>query len=291
MSEGDIEDVLQIAEAIFDAGTQIFNSFPSAPTPAFSDIPQFVGPLPFPAFSPSEIFPDIQQDPEPIFINQSQSVMEKRVRADALTGGTGDINPQYVYFSADIPAALAPDNMMSATFTFPIQQFNGGQNFVPIVELLKTSVNFDKETTLREAVGASAAGFLANWFTYRLSMGGADNPGSGTLRNAKSQRTFYEFSINRGAGAGPAAYVDFTTLQGAGETNGAIGPHDLNHTDEDGHGLLLYGNTVTASFQFHTVTGGITVRSTAMIYYRVKNVSLQQYLAGQAALGGTLAVN
>lgn len=286
MSLQDIVEVVQIGSAIADAIQQISSAVP--PTRLTFEEAQeqpFIGPLPFTAFRPGEIFPDVPD----IVLPPTTSRMAKRTRVDALTGGTGDINPQYVYFTMDIPAAQPLDQLLSASFQFPIQNFPQGANFVPIVEILKTSIMFDKETTLREAIGV--AGNTTGWFDARLSMGGADNPGTGDRRNAKSQRTFFDYAINRGTNAGASTYTDFQTIQGAGECDNT-NSHSIDHIDNDGHGILLFGNTITLGMALHgTTSNTISVRVTVMCFYRIKNVSLQEYLAGQAALGGTLAIS
>lgn len=221
-------------------------------------------------------------------------VMSKRARTDALTGGTGDVNPEYNVITFDIPAGTASDVVIQKTFTFPIQQFYGSrQTTTPIVELLKSSMAYSN-VTLYEQVQAASSGF---WVCLRMSLGGADNPGTGTLRLGPSQRTFYEYALEAGTAVSPSTILAAAYTVGAGTPqsthnhNGDISGC-VNHVDENGHGILLYGNTVTFTFVAHlgsTVTN--TTRFVVYLYYRIKNVALDQYLAGQAALGGTLATN
>lgn len=244
--------------------------------PAFTDIP--------PSFTPRPI-------------SARAAFMAKRVRTDALTGGTGDVNPEYSYFSLDIPQNQATNLLASSTFQFPIQQFNlpgGAASYVPIIELLRTSLLIDGFSEMQEQFCTQ----VSKWWNVRCSMGGADNPGNSILMNTKSNRTFFEVTGKKGAASTASTYVfPLIGVQGAGNSthstagNAADCTFDMNHIDDNGHGILLFGNQVTVGFVTQVDIGGNSLRLTFCFYYRIKNVTLQQYLAGQAALGGTLAVN
>lgn len=246
-------------------------------------------------FSTINRFSDLPDRPvsfTPSPISPRAVFMSKRGRTDALTGGTGDVNPEYSYFSLDVNNDNTPVNTLTAsTFQFPIQQFNipSVSTVVPIIELLTTSVSIDGFSRMQEGFDDQAL----LWWCIRASMGGADNPGSAANPNTKSNRTFFEVMGKKG-GASAAATLTFPeiSVQGAGTSQGEGGnaSFSLSHADTNGHGILLYGNQVTISVMTR-VAFAITTRLTFMFYYRIKNVSLQQYLAGQAALGGTLAVN
>lgn len=261
-------------------------------------------------FGPRNEFSDLSDEPPPPgpsgallsdFADLPQTTLDltpqtplmSRRRTDALTGGTGDVNPEYVTFSFQVPAGTSQNTLVQRTFTFPIQQFYGtNQNIVPIVELLATSCNF-QPVTIAEQV---RAGTTTSYLDIRCSMGGSDNPGTADIANAPSQRTFVEYTINGGSNnASPSGLYASESVIGGGSPHQNTNSNSfaIDHIDQNGHGILLYGNTITCSVLFHR-SGQSWTDTTQLVfyfYYRVKNVNLTQYLAGQAALGGTLSVN
>lgn len=200
----------------------------------------------------------------------------------ALTGGSGDVNQQYNWFSIDFAGTTTTSGVpKSASYAFPMP-LTSDRDHVPVVELLKTSVVIDKFGSLAADIEADVTG--DKYFVFRLSQGGADDPSDTTVISTPSQRTFYNWQLVSGAAVSSIA----NSLHVGGAGNAQIAS-DIDYTDSNGHGIILYGNTISATGMIHGVTLTRTVRFAFCVSWRVKFVTLQDYIQGSAAIGGALS--
>lgn len=207
--------------------------------------------------------------------------MPKR-KADQLTGGSGDVKPQYIVASMDVPAGTAAQASVKASFVIPIPPGTSGGNGKTILvpELLSISrMAANMEALLNEVDGASG-----KWAVVRVSTGGPDIPSASALLSTPSQRTFYQFYVESGGASFNGA--NNVTRSGAGTG----GTDSINFTDSAGNGIIMFGNTFTIS----AVSEGTgwpqaTVRWIFWIKYRLSEVTLEDYLAGSAAIGGLIS--
>jgi hypothetical protein len=183
--------------------------------------------------------------------------MPKRARS-SLTGGTGDVNPQWFNLSNGInPEAAYADSGNS----IPIQRLPDG-NSAQVMEVLKVEWGFGSASTF------TATSADANFRGYLLtrSFGTAEptsQQSSGVLIS-KWQPGFASRSIGTPADQQISIYVE--------------APYVEDLTDGMGHGVLvatdqLFLGTVQSGAT-NPVTGNITCR----LLYRWKNVRLSEYI-------------
>jgi len=163
-----------------------------------------------------------------------------------MTGGSGDVNPQFLSFSAVQSGA---DATTTTQQTLPIEKYgNNGQNRARVVEILKafTSFSIPAETdsiqtliisTNNNAATAPAAGF-------------ADT------------RVF-------------VAYSRRTLLTTSGQLS-IVEPQVWDLTDASGHGVLVATDNIFAQVS----STGTSLTNTAFIklLYRFKEVGLTEYI-------------
>jgi len=210
--------------------------------------------------------------------------MAKRARDDTLTGGTGDVNKNFIWFDHPVPGASTADVLNVSSFAFPIPPGGPGvspnPNLVTVVELLGVSQQVTNPASFFERYDANFGNFYS-----RLSMGGTDNPGSSVQNsNTPTNRCFFNYEAHSGASVSAIAIALVAGGPGIAPTHEGI---DL--TDRAGHGIILYGNTITSNW---VSAGGAspveTMNLRYCITYRLKRVTLQDYLAGSASMGGVL---
>lgn len=175
----------------------------------------------------------------------------KRARGSTLTGGTGDYNPQ-TYSISVLQTAI--DTTTTASFPTPIPRFGtGGSTTSPVMEVLKVFFVVDDLAALSQQT------------TYIGSLSTSDitAPGTFGVNLIADPRVFAFFSL------------DGIYLTAAGfATASRVFEFDL--TDGSGRGLLV----ATDNIFFHNFTSG-TGRANNMIakiLYRMKNVTLQEYV-------------
>jgi len=182
----------------------------------------------------------------------------KRGRTSAaeqlLTGGTGDVNPQFL---SDTAAQSAADTTTTTQIVLPIQRVSpGSQTRSTVLEILKIWVEMADLNTI------AAVAETIDSMRFVLSTNNA-----GTTNNPfQEPRVFAMFDIQRlGAftAGGTYAYVE-NNLQSRDLTDGA------------GHGLLIATDSIFAQVQ-STGTGN-TNTIAFKIYYRWKTVSLLEYI-------------
>lgn len=163
----------------------------------------------------------------------------------SLTGGTNDVNPQYLTFtssqtSADTPATLVNQILL------PIQRLPNGAR-AQVMEILKI---FFFIRNISE-VDSNIRIFLLT-----------SNPGTAANTNFGNPQAF----------AGYLRTVRITT-------SGSIideEPHEFDCTDGAGHGILIATDQIFA--QMSSETTGNTNSIDVKILYRMKNVSVAEYI-------------
>lgn len=213
----------------------------------------------------------------------------KRGRKDTLTGGTDDVNPQWVKFDVDraLAQAIAPQanftTRVNRIFRLPVQRINqSDKNTATIIEILKARWSYGYSTTTpagnEPAASINIQGFLSTAPAADI-----------TANELRSRGTTIDwFSVDDfvqpflvGAGGPPTTYT--------GYAESSQGPQPFTHdlTDGDGHGVLVAtdGITLVLSGQLsnESTAGGsnITwdnVNILCEVLYRYKKVSLTEYV-------------
>lgn len=169
----------------------------------------------------------------------------KRGRSNSnssLTGGTGDVNPQYL--SAFVTQS-GNDVTTSATINIPIQRLPDSGR-AQVMEVLKVYADFDSN---------------------------AETDWGGEL-----YLTTRQHGSTRVGFASPDVIAFFTithTITVSGATKLA-GPLVWNATDEAGHGVLVA--TDNMYLQIFTNNTGVVNEGVIKVLYRWKNVSLAEYI-------------
>lgn len=170
------------------------------------------------------------------------SVYKKRRYNSSLTGGSGDVNPQYFHMSASQSGA---DTTTTTAFPIPIQRLqNSGR--AQVMEILKV-------------------------FWYIVNNAEVDSSLSAFLTTKSSGTTATNYSnVNMIDGI---THQKFLTTSGTFDDYG-VQIHDL--TDGAGHGLLCATDNIY--FQITSASTGATNTVFAKILYRWKDVSVQEYV-------------
>ena len=204
----------------------------------------------------------------------------KRARADPLTGGSGDVNPNVFWWDVAFPMDK-PGEQQNQGINIPVQPNIGqSKDLVTVAEILKVSWKiFGSEEFANDATSSS---FRVN---ERLNMGGPQNPGSAAYTTVPLQGCLLDFQLlgsttatrKGGSAVGPGIVANENY---SSELNIPITGY-VDCTDADGHGILLYGNNLSASCVSSgafTSFKSFTIRYCIM--YRVKYVTLQDYIVG-----------
>lgn len=170
----------------------------------------------------------------------------------SLTGGTGDINPQWLSFTATESAA---DTTTTTTQTIPVQRLPQGGR-AQVLEVLRV-------------------GFLPSAFVPIASATEVTD----TMQCMISTKNFSTTATNF---AEPTVFAAMSVAQnGAFTAAGTYGQnydriHWVDLTDGMGHGVLVATDNIFAQVQSSGT--GISVSVLIKILYRWKNVSLQEYV-------------
>ena len=178
--------------------------------------------------------------------------MSKRSRGGSLTGGTGDVSPQWMSFVATQSAA---DTTTTITQAIPVQRQNN-RGLAQVLEVLK--VLFERPSLVAGASATEANDFFA--ITLSTSSFGT------TATTLAEPRVF--------AGDSLQAQFAFTAAGTYYMEHPRVVMYDL--TDGAGHGVLVATDNIYA--QVSSVTTGATNTYRIKILYRWKNVSLQEYI-------------
>ena len=181
--------------------------------------------------------------------------MAKRARgANTLTGGTGDVNPQYLNGTITLTAANTFTQVSQSTPKVMIGPASG--NKAIIMEILK--VFCDLPNTFNPVAGVTAQAATLS-FTTRANV-----TAPAAISDPACFAFFERTSVNSFTAAGSGTY----------EVTGA--PHIWDCTDAAGHGILVATDNI--------FIGATTANSTTAglfgykIMYRFKEVSLTEYI-------------
>lgn len=170
-----------------------------------------------------------------------------------LTGGTGDLNPQYMILYAQQTTA---NNYVIANFPIPINRFAQRRGKAMVMELLKVAYSANLATNLN-VVGSQTCYWQSQISTKEQS---SLDPSDGTVIDYVSdQITIYQ-------PATPTAAVARWAQQPI--------VHDL--TDGAGHGIIIATDRIY--LWFNTVQFSNPVATWVRLYYRFKEVSLEEYV-------------
>lgn len=178
--------------------------------------------------------------------------MPKRGRgSESLTGGTGDVNPQFLNMQS---SASTTASFATTAFSTPINKFPEASGRVVIMELLKVFIDYGQFATTSVAAG-SVKVYL-------------------TTKNFDTTQPSQQMADPTVVAFGELGY----TSPSAGGTGIIYSPHVLDLTDGAGHGVLvatdnLYLGTVATTLNNPT-SGQVQVK----LLYRFKKVALAEYI-------------
>ena len=180
--------------------------------------------------------------------------MAKRRRTDgSLTGGTGDVNPQYFNMTL---TQLNPNALTEAAFNTPVVRLPGPSGRVTIMELLKV---------YWMAVGWSPG--LAAILTQSQYMSLSSVPmGIIAIANLSEPNVIAQLNIQQ--------TIAWTAAGSLADSQDHLVSVDL--TDGAGHGILFAGDRIYMQISTANMVGNKAFH--VKILYRFKTVSLTEYV-------------
>lgn len=163
-----------------------------------------------------------------------------------LTGGTGDVNPQWLTINATQSSA---DALTTQSFPIPIQRLPTGRSGAraQVLELLKVHVYAPASVEVDNAIVAS--------LTTR-------NPGESSTIAASNTGVILRWRRQV-----------YLTTSGQVETKE---PDQYDFSDSAGHGTLIAVDTIY--MQISSTSTSVANEVTMKLLYRWKNVSIQEYV-------------
>lgn len=181
----------------------------------------------------------------------------KRSRAESLTGGTGDTNPQFLHGRV---TESGTDTTTTGTFSLPIRKvLEGSTNKATIVEILKIYVDFP--TTETTAAGETVYTKTINFSTVSFGT---------TAASFNEPNLFGKLEQN--------SRRAFTATGTYGQTMNGTQVQDciLDLTDGAGHGILIATDNIFVQVASANTAAAIAVDF--KILYRFKNVGILEYV-------------
>lgn len=173
---------------------------------------------------------------------------KKRRGGDELTGGTGDVNPQFLSMQI---TQTSNNSRIVVPITVPLDRYHINGQKVGAIEILKIFVDI-ADTALPLAAGQFIAMQLAT-----VNFPGAANLATGDPRVILT-----------------ASYTCQLITSGADVFDA---PLVYDFTDGAGHGIIMAVDTMYLSLITGTSWGGVATGS-VKILYRYKNIGLSEYL-------------
>lgn len=173
---------------------------------------------------------------------------------ELLTGGTGDVNPQYISGLVTLSAANTVTELTLGTPIVRVGPQTGGQAI--IMELLKVYVNMPNPDV--EAAGATQRNFAFSIATVAFGT---------TLQRLNDPQVI--MNINRNTD-------NAFTAAGTGMLSNAVDPEVWDFTDGAGHGVLIATDNLFIQGSSSGQTAADVFRF--KILYRFKKVSLVEYI-------------
>lgn len=191
--------------------------------------------------------------------------MAKRSK-DTLTGGTGDVNPEYSSIGLVLTAGAGGSAIATAPIVLPVlPSSNSNQSTAQVVEILKVYLDFgpfpqltatlvDLTNTIRLAFNSATAGLAVTSNSDSIS-----NP-----------LMLYQESVElqgnlSAAGTGPVAYARYHNKE-------------VDLTDGAGHGVLVAVPTLWFGAAIAGWPVGGQAGLGARVLYRLKKVTLVEYI-------------
>ena len=180
--------------------------------------------------------------------------MPKRARSSSsLTGGTGDVNPQWLnLFSTNNPGT----SYTEGGFPIPIQRLPDSGK-AQVMEILKVEWGLGAQVNV---MAVTAAAWFSAYLTTRSF--GTTEP-TGALQNGT---VISKWNINYyfGSGVGVTALLETPKI------------NDL--TDGAGHGILVATDNIYLGYIASAAAEPIAGTFTCRVLFRWKNVSLAEYI-------------
>lgn len=204
----------------------------------------------------------------------------KRAKADTLTGGTKDVNPQWYNMLCRItpptPAWTPVAGAVTATATFPspVSRFQQTNGKATVIEILKIFWSFSSETSLGSAYQFFSEAFLT---TKQPTAGQPPTQVDGTTLAYISEDLYFNPYANTANGLTPLVTQEPPTY-----------PIVQDFTDGAGHGILVATDnmylTLVSQISNYDNTGALPVPFAvssavgAKVLYRFKEVALAEYI-------------
>lgn len=176
----------------------------------------------------------------------------RSTRGDQLTGGSGDVSPQW--FQLSNVTLTAANTFNQGTTSIPVQRLAFGRGKSLVMELLKVEFTYPEWDS-----NPSAGGQIANAGMQLSTTSLAALDDSNPLVLAFRQQTW------RGAFTAAGSYITVSTT-----------PIVADLTDGAGHGVLFAGDTIYLGCNTTAFAGAATF--SCRILYRWKEVSLEEYI-------------
>lgn len=182
----------------------------------------------------------------------SQAMSKRARNSDLLTGGSGDVSPQY--FALPVNTLTAANTYTEGAIPTPVPRNKVQGERVTVMELLKVIFN-NPEPDNNPAAGGSLITATAQLSTRTQT---------GLNVNNVAILAFHE-KVVRGAFTAAGSY--------AAEI---LDPYVFDCTDGAGHGILV----ATDNIYFGCNTAGFTAAAAfgCRLLYRMKNISLPEYI-------------
>lgn len=174
--------------------------------------------------------------------------MPKRSASSSLTGGTGDVNPQWM---VTFVTQSANDTTTSTAFPNPVPKYPGSQGRAIVMEVLAVQMIFDDV-----ALPANNAAMV-------LALATSDQTGATVTALFRSGRVIALRSLD----------LIYATSAGFAWVERI---KEIDLTDEAGHGILVATDNIYPTLA-STSTGAANV-GTIRIKYRLKEVGLAEYI-------------
>ena len=180
--------------------------------------------------------------------------MPKRGYGDMLTGGSRDVNPQFLSFNA---ATSAADTTTTTTQALPIQRLPtmGRSQVMEILQVWFERPGLPAIASVTEIVDSMII-YLTTKSFGTTAIGG--------IGGESTVFAFDHFS-SRGAFTAAGTYKDFEPRVAT-----------LNLTDGAGHGIIIATDNIFAQVQSAGI--GAVITYGVKVMYRMKNVSLTEYI-------------
>lgn len=173
-----------------------------------------------------------------------------------LTGGTGDVNPQWLNLNTIVGAIAAQQGILSTATPIPINQVPAKASASLVLEILK--VQFEKRFV---AAGDGGAG--AHMLTFKnLAVGAA------TVLTDWNVSNSHTIAYAPGDSEIPAA---------AGVEGKAVVLTTIDLTDGAGHGVIFAGQNIFHGFMAETACGASQTLA-CRILFRWKYVTMTEYV-------------